>query len=129
MHRVAELFSFKRIASNYGMLLVLLLLCLLFSVLTISEQYPTGALAAESLLKQIKGESIVGNTFLIIVADNSADCEFDSVLQDNLAHQGATVLEPVFGSPPVIRDYLNKLSESRGVPDVFITTHALLPTL
>lgn len=129
MHRVAELFSFKRIASNYGMLLVLLLLCLLFSVLTISEQYPTGAFAAESLLKQIKGESIVGNTFLIIVADNSADRDFDSVLQEKLAQQGATVLEPIFGSPPVIRNYLNKLSESRVVPDVFITTHALLPTL
>ena len=50
---------FKRFLSDYGMVLVLAGLCLLFSLLTITEQHPTGSAAAEDMMNQI-GKLAIG---------------------------------------------------------------------
>ena len=41
--------ALTRLLSDYGMLLVLLLLCALFSVLTLADQHPAGEAAARQL--------------------------------------------------------------------------------
>jgi len=46
-----------RLFADYGMLLVLLLLCLVLSVLTYSEQHPTGTAAARQLTPEILRQS------------------------------------------------------------------------
>ncbi len=45
------------ILSDYGMVLVLLLLCALFSALTLAEQHPTGAAAARQVAAAIASRS------------------------------------------------------------------------
>ena len=129
MSKYLHLPGLKRVVSNYGMLLVLLLLCTLFSILTISEQYPTGAAAVESVMKQTLRESISGRTFLIVAAEDSEDREFGTILHDNIVASGGRVLETIFGSPSEIRTHLENLKLAGVSPDQLITTHALYPTV
>jgi len=129
MPKKTHLQNLQRIASNYGMLLILFLLSVLFSILTISEQYPTGAAAVESVVKQISRESISGKTFLIMAAEYSEDGEFGSILSKNIVDSGGKVLQPIFGSPAEIRAHLEKLMQEGAAPDQLITTHNLFPTV
>ena len=45
--------------SDYGMVFVLLLLCVLFSVLTLKEQHPTGAAAGAQVADMILADNVV----------------------------------------------------------------------
>ena len=45
---------FKRLMKNYGMILVLIGLCLLFSVLTLKEQSPDSESAMDQIVEQIE---------------------------------------------------------------------------
>ena len=63
----------KRLFSEYGSVLVFLLLCGYYSVVTWSEQHPTNAAAGRSLAQSIIAEHGVQSDTLIIVRDTVAD--------------------------------------------------------
>ena len=52
-HRDRLTAALRRRLSGYGMLGVLLLLCVLFSVLTLQDQHPTGKRAAAELASEL----------------------------------------------------------------------------
>ena len=54
-----------RLASDYGMLLVLFVLCAFFCIVTYSEQHPTGVAAANQLAERIVSE--FGTTSRVLV--------------------------------------------------------------
>ncbi|MBD3235757.1 MAG: hypothetical protein GF330_03550, partial [Candidatus Eisenbacteria bacterium] len=87
--------ALSRFLSQYGMLGVLLLLCLLFSILTMREQHPTGEVAAGRLAESLRpdGEATPGSIGVggspkmrlapvVIVA---GDAEADRSFADHLA--------------------------------------------
>jgi ribose transport system permease protein len=98
--------------ANYGMILVLALLCVFFSFATMSEQSPTGEAAA----RQVAGA--LGSTFgkaprvLIVAGDQAEDALFASTLEEALAPTDAQVVAVVKGEPKDARAALQKIAAS-----------------
>ena len=69
--------SLTRFLSDYGMIFVLLLLCAFFSVVTYSEQSPTGEKAAQQVGAAI--EKQFGKTARVLIAarDQPDDIAFE----------------------------------------------------
>ena len=49
----------KTLIKNYGMVLVLIALCILFSILTIKEQNPDSESAANQIVKNVQQLSLI----------------------------------------------------------------------
>ncbi len=102
--------SIRRHLLDYGMLLVLLLLCILFSVLTWSEQSPTGEAAARSLAKQL--DFGPGQRALIAIRAQADEIAFAESLKSSLEARGGAV-EIVKGEP---KDALAALKRIAALP-------------
>src|SRR5882762_8844087 len=111
-----------RLFADYGMLLVLLLLCLVLSVLTYSEQHPTGAAAARQLIPEILGQFGSDVRVLIVAGSGGDDAAFADKLQEELTAAGATVVEAVRGEPRDARQALRRIADSSGRLDVIACT-------
>jgi ribose transport system permease protein len=110
----------RQLFRDYGMLLVLLLLCALFSVVTYSEQHPTGADAAQQLARQIgKGARV-----LIAVRDQADDSAFADRLFAELESHGAQVAAMVKGEPKDARASLQQLATAGTKLDAIACTQA-----
>jgi len=121
--------SLRRLASDYGMLVVLLMLCLLFSLLTITEQYPTGKAAAEAWMQKSAGQVARGAVVAIVTPVNDEDRAFAAALQAELAGPGRMVLAPIAGEPSAVRTALDSLARIDTPPTLIVTTHAFAPTV
>ena len=73
-----------RLLSQYGMLLVLFALCVVFSIATNGEQSPTGATAARELAEKITGQAGPGARVLIAMRDMPDDAALADALQRDL---------------------------------------------
>ena len=91
----------KRLFSEYGSVLVFLLLCGYYSVVTWSEQHPTNAAAGRSLAQSIIAIHGVQSDTLIIVRDTVADRIFAKAISSELTALGGHVRETVFAKAPV----------------------------
>lgn len=112
----------SRVLSDYGMILVLLLLCAFFSLATYREQSPTGAAAGRQLAAAITAQ--VGRTprVLIVVRDLPDDSSLAVQLQHDLEAAGAEVVAVVRGEPRDAREALQKLAAQGGRLDVVAGT-------
>jgi ribose transport system permease protein len=102
----------SRFLTDYGMSVVLLLLCLYYSVATIAEQDPTGADGGAQLARIVVGR--VGHTgkVLIVTRDTQEDAAFADVLRRQLSAAGVTIVAEVRGSPAEARATLERLAKS-----------------
>lgn len=92
----------KRLLSDYGSLLVLLLLCAYYSAVTWTEQQPVTPAAGRSLAEQIVEEHAGKRpTVVIIVRNTQLDAAFAAAAANELAENGATVLETVAAAAPL----------------------------
>jgi len=102
-----------RVLSDYGMVLVLLLLCMFLSIITWREQQPNDADAGASLGADIlaaKGEDV---HVLIVVRDKQEDdAELAEALRETLTAGGATVVGVIKGTPADARAALKKISDA-----------------
>ena len=94
---------------EYGMLLVLLLLCVAFSWVTYGQQHPTGAPAAEQLAVQIIREH-PGARVLIAAGAVEEDEAFAATLQERLTDSGVEVVAVARGQPADARRTLERLA-------------------
>jgi ribose transport system permease protein len=105
----------SRFFSDYGMLGVLLLLCLFFSILTVDDQHPTGNSAAESLARELTtAEAIAQHRggVLIVSRDSDEDREFVGALEEELTEAGYSPVTAIAGSPAAIRAEFGRLVAS-----------------
>jgi len=93
----------RRRMSGYGMLGVLLLLCVLFSVLTLQEQFATGADAAGELADVMVDDGRRDHPVLIVARDSADEREFLEALDSRLNEAGFTGVRTVAGGPPEFR--------------------------
>ncbi|HVP07162.1 MAG TPA: ABC transporter permease [Candidatus Acidoferrum sp.] len=114
-----------RFLADYGMLIVLLVLCLLFSVLTLRDQFPTGVDAAESLSKLLTDEPSTG-CILIVSRDNAEDRQFADRLEA-LATQRGFKTRIISGDPAIVRSAMANLSDSGIVVQSIATTQSYEP--
>lgn len=110
--------QFSRLAgqffSSYGMLGVLLLLCVYFTFSTYQDEPTTGRAGAAALAKQLPK-----NAHVVIVAQNGADEDaFVAGLQDELKAGGFPTPEVAQGDPPTIREKLEALGKGSSPPTI-----------
>jgi ribose transport system permease protein len=91
--------NYTKLLFDYGTLLVLALLCGWFSYVTIEEQSPTSAAAADRLAKRV-GDSLPTNANVIVLARQGGEGEsFAQVLTEQLTKVGASVVSTTIGQP------------------------------
>lgn len=116
--------ALRRHALDYGMLAVLLLLCALFSVLTWSEQTPTGEPAGRAVGRELAKESPSGKRFLIATRTQADELAFAEAVRAQLAAAGGLV-ETVHGEPRDALLALKRIAASTNPKlDYIVTTQA-----
>lgn len=113
-HRLLGLFL-----SDYGMLLVLLLLCAFFSAATVQEQHPTGPAASRQLASAIASGAGPGARVLIVVRDLGEDAGFADELRRALEGREVAVVGTVRGGPPDARRAIETLGARGERVDAF----------
>ncbi len=114
--------SIARFLSDYGMIGVLLLLCGFFSVVTYSEQSPTGEAAAKQVSSALQAQFGKTPRVLIAASDQPGDDAFAAALERDLTASGAQVLAVVKGEPKDAREALVKLNAAGGKLDAIACT-------
>lgn len=94
---------------DYGMIFVLLLLVILFSLLTIKQQHPTGANAGDQVAKTILAQYGKGVPVLIVTRDTEEDRAFAQAAEERLKSGGADVLGQVNGSASDARKAIERI--------------------
>ena len=102
----------SHLLAEYGMIFVLLLLCAFFSVVTYSEQSPTGESAARQLASDLLQRPGKGGRVLIVVRPQADDALFARALEQQLSDGGVRVAGVVSGEPKDARETLKKLAAS-----------------
>jgi ribose transport system permease protein len=106
--------AFSRFLAGYGMLGVLLLLCLLFSLLTMGEQHHTGTSAADVIFADLAEKAKGGNAGVLIVARSGEDdLRFARHLADRLAEGGYTTAGVITGDPAAVRKEIENIAAAR----------------
>jgi ribose transport system permease protein len=112
----------RRLVSDYGMLAVLVLLGIVFSVLTLEEQSATDAAAAKRLAgairRQVPGEPRV----LVAVRPTPEDGLFAERLGHEIAAAGMRVADVVRGEPKAVKASLEKIASAGGRIDAVAAT-------
>ena len=116
--------AFSRLRSDYGMVLVLLGLCAFFSVVTYTEQSPTGEAAAKQLAAELRQAPGKGGRVLIVVREQADDALLARNLSAEIARAGLQVVAVVSGEPKDARDTLQTLAAAGGQLDAIACSSA-----
>jgi ribose transport system permease protein len=111
----------SRLLSDYGMALVLLLLCAYYSFVTYAEQDPAGAEAGRQLPPVVVERVGSSGTVLIAARDTPEDAAFADTLQTRLDAAGVRVAAVVKGAPSDVRAALEKAAKERVKLDAIAT--------
>ena len=93
----------RKLLTDYGMILVLLALCVLFSVLTLEKQDPTGEDAVAELAGAIEGQFEPADIILVAGAQNTDSAAFAENLGETLQASGFDNARVVVGTPRDLR--------------------------
>jgi ribose transport system permease protein len=99
--------------SNQGMLVILILLCIFFSLVTFTEHSATGPEGAKQLGHSMAARLEPGARVLIAASTQSGDPEFADELQHQLEKAGLIVVQKVQGGPMQARQALEQLNASQ----------------
>ncbi|HAW97456.1 MAG TPA: hypothetical protein DCX67_02885, partial [Opitutae bacterium] len=89
----------KRFLSDYGNLLVLLLLCLGVSLVTIEEQSSTSSSAARKLAVEVASGNPEGARVMVMVRSGEGSARFAKVMEEELSKEGLQVVGAIVGTP------------------------------
>ncbi|MGV3722335.1 MAG: ABC transporter permease [Actinomycetota bacterium] len=115
--------ALARLLSDYGMVLVLLLLCAYFSWATYGKQSSGGRPAGEELAARISKRFGAGVRVLIVARSTQEDREFAAALREKVAAAGGRVVETVTGQPVDAREAMERAAAADGL-DVIAANEA-----
>src|SRR5579871_458320 len=107
--------------SGYGMLGVLLILCLYYTVATYHTEQPTGREGAISLAGSIRTDIAKDARIVIVAQTDAAETEFAETLHADLLAHGYQNVAMAQGDPPAVRKELEALAVT-GSPIGLIAT-------
>jgi len=108
----------SQFVGDYGMVFVLLLLVLAFSLLTLTEQHPTGGEAGIQVAQRLAAAHPNANV-LIVARDTVDDRAFSAAAEAKLNELGANVLDTVNGQAPDVRKSIESiLAKSQSIDAV-----------
>lgn len=114
----------SRLLSRYGSIVVLLLLCAYYSMVTLSEQNPVDEKAGRELARSILKSHGRQVSVLTVVRDTEADRIFAQSILRELESAGADILPTVFGQPLQARAALVRIGMQGRRLDVIATHYA-----
>jgi ribose/xylose/arabinose/galactoside ABC-type transport system permease subunit len=103
----------SRIVTQYGMLGVLLLLAVFFSLVTIRDQHPTGGAAGKQLARRIAALAATDESqgsVIAVVRGGDVDQAFLAALDSHLSKRDLSLSLTIAGEPPEIREQLEAMS-------------------
>lgn len=110
--------ALTRLFAEYGMVLVLLALCVLLSITTYNEQYPTGEAAAAQLAERIERLGDSELSVLVAARAHEEGVRFAEHLATALEETGISAVEVVTGEPRDARQTLQRLADNGQQLDV-----------
>jgi ribose transport system permease protein len=112
----------RQFFTAYGMLTVLLLLCVFFSGATTHQEVPTGQEGGETLAAQILARSSHSSGVVIVTQTAGNNADFAAALQARLREAQVPVLDTITGDPPQARQALAALAQAGKAPTLVATT-------
>ena len=112
----------RKLFSDYGMLFVLILLCLLFSILTLKEQTPQGSTAIDGILERIKSRFEKSEIILAVGAAKKDSAPFAEKVFEKLKKAGYSKARVVVGTPRDIKLALNDISAEGSRPAAIVSS-------
>lgn len=100
----------KKQLANYGMVLVLIALCLLFSLLTIQNESGTGSGVAKSIASRIEAKYSQESALLIVGEARKDSGDFAELVAGDLRNSGYSNVSLVVGTPRDLKLALDQLS-------------------
>jgi len=101
----------RQFIAHYGMVLVLLALMVVFSLLTIQPQRPTGSSVGEAIADQILTQFGNSAKVIIVVPGSDEDRAFADAAKNRLEAAGAIVVASTAGTPIDARQSLQKSAD------------------
>ena len=102
----------ENFVSDYGMIFVLLLLCIIFSWATWSEQHPSGEAAGRLVADQIADRLGTDATVFVVATDSVENNAFVDAVQAGCKALGIQVVGKVTGQPVDTRKAVDAIIES-----------------
>ncbi|MGE4551090.1 MAG: ABC transporter permease, partial [Opitutales bacterium] len=115
----------KKFLAEYGTILVLLLLGAGFSIVTVEEQWPTDAEAAESLVEKVASKHAKGSRALVLVRQGGGGESFAEALASEMNATGFNVVDTVVGQPGGAREALVAIGESAKPLSVIVADRSM----
>src|SRR6185436_8925702 len=109
--------NLRHLLTNYGMAVVLLFLCIYYSVATLQRHFPTGKAAGNQVANRILS-SAKPKYMLIVRGAKQDDGEFMAALHDRLHNSGILITDLNGAQPQDVRQFLS----SGKRPDVIVAT-------
>ena len=108
---------FSRLLSEYGMVLVLLLLCTYYSVATIADQHPEGESGGTALARELTTRLQPGARVLIVAGEGQLEADFADSAAGHLTDAGLDVVASAKGRPLDARRALQQVADHQGKLD------------
>ncbi|MHB8898160.1 MAG: ABC transporter permease [Thermoguttaceae bacterium] len=112
----------RRLLGDYGMILVLLGLCVLFSILTLKRQMPEGAAAVRELTGRIEGRFQKSDVLVAVGAVNTVSAALAENVGRELTRAGYTATRVVVGEPRDLRAALDEIAGRGEAVAAIVTT-------
>lgn len=108
---------------EYSNIIVLLLLCGCFSVLTWKKQHPTDVGAAQRLSRELAAQVDPDDRILVVTQDIAVDRSFTAAVVETLTQEGIQRITVVNGEPPDAGRAIRQSLENDDPPSVIVCTN------
>ncbi len=112
----------KRLISDYGMVLMLLLLCVFFSLVTLKRQPPEGALAADRVVDLIQRRTDEADLILVVSSGEDSSRDTAERIATKLRESAYSNVIELSGTPRDVRERLDQLRDENRMPAAISVT-------
>lgn len=112
----------KKLLTDYGMVLVLIALCILFSLLTLKRKGATGSAAADQLAESVVTQFETGDSVFVVGAAKKPSEKFAGTVATSLRDQGFSNVQEVIGTPRDLRQAWEAASDAGKTPSVVVVS-------
>lgn len=115
--------------NEYGMFVVLVLLCVYYSWATIKHSRVDDAEGGLDCAKQVLSRSPIPKTIAIVTGTTSQDRQFTQRITDQLQSAGLSAITTIAGEPKLVRSGLQQMIADQTPPEVIVCTDQENPSL
>jgi len=110
----------QNLIRDYGMILVLLGLCILFSLLTLEQQMPEGNKVADQIMNAVSKKKNLNEPILTVGSSNKSSANLAKSLATILEKEGFTNIRSIVGSPKDLRIVLDQMQKDNELPKIIV---------